>query len=265
VILATVAASSLLGWLISRWKILPGSTAVWGSSPGAAAAMVLMAEAFGADARLVAFMQYLRVIFVCLAAALIARFFVDVSGVEAPATVWFPHIEWPSFAATLGVALAGSLLGRLLRLPTPYFLGSLIVGVTLHLGAGVDFQLPPWLVAVSYMAIGWTIGLKFNRKILSHAARALPQIVGSIFVLILFCGGIAFLLSHLLDIDPLTAYLATSPGGADTIAIIAAASDNVNLSFVMALQTARLVFLILFGPAIARLVARFLKDQDSHK
>ncbi|RUW99208.1 AbrB family transcriptional regulator, partial [Mesorhizobium sp. M8A.F.Ca.ET.023.01.1.1] len=56
-VIATVAASSLLGWLISRWRILPGTTAVWGSSPGAATAMVLMAGAFGADQRLVAFMQ----------------------------------------------------------------------------------------------------------------------------------------------------------------------------------------------------------------
>ncbi|TIW63712.1 MAG: AbrB family transcriptional regulator, partial [Mesorhizobium sp.] len=51
-VIATVAASSLLGWLISRWRILPGTTAVWGSSPGAATAMVLMAGAFGADQRL---------------------------------------------------------------------------------------------------------------------------------------------------------------------------------------------------------------------
>ena len=260
VVVATVTASSLLGWLISRWKILPGSTAVWGSSPGAAAAMVLIAEAFGADARLVAFMQYLRVIFVSLAAALIARFFVDVSGIEAPATVWFPSIEWLSFAATLGVALAGSMLGRLLRLPSPYLLGSLILGVALHLGGAVDFQLPPWLLGISYAVVGWTIGLNFNRTILAHAGRALPQIIGSILALIVFCAGLAFLLTHLLGIDPLTAYLATSPGGLDTVAIIAAASHNVNLSFVMALQTARFVFLLLFGPAIARLVARFVKE-----
>jgi uncharacterized protein len=44
-VVATVAASSLLGWLISRWRILPGTAAVWGSSPGAATAMVLMAIA----------------------------------------------------------------------------------------------------------------------------------------------------------------------------------------------------------------------------
>ena len=56
-VVATVAASSYLGWQISRWGVLPGSTAIWGSAPGAASAMVLMAGAFGADDRLVAFRQ----------------------------------------------------------------------------------------------------------------------------------------------------------------------------------------------------------------
>ena len=93
VVVATVAASSLLGWLISRWRILPGTTAVWGSSPGAATAMVLMAGAFGADQRLVAFMQYLRVIFVSMTAALVAKMWVDTSGIEVPAIIWFPPIE----------------------------------------------------------------------------------------------------------------------------------------------------------------------------
>ena len=72
--------------------MLPGTTAVWGSSPGAATAMVLMADAFGADARLVAFMQYLRVIFVSMAAALIARCG-STLGVEPPPIVWFPPID----------------------------------------------------------------------------------------------------------------------------------------------------------------------------
>ena len=78
----------------------------------------------------------------------------------------------------------------------------------------------------------------------------------SILLLMGFCGGIAWLLSHELGIDPLTAYLATSPGGMDSVAIIAAASHDVNLSFIMALQSARLLFVLLFGPALVRLVAR---------
>jgi membrane AbrB-like protein len=33
VVLAMVATSGLLGWAISRFKVLPGTTAVWGSRP----------------------------------------------------------------------------------------------------------------------------------------------------------------------------------------------------------------------------------------
>ncbi|HWK67287.1 MAG TPA: AbrB family transcriptional regulator [Rhizobiaceae bacterium] len=255
VVLATVAASSLLGYLISRWRILPGTTAVWGSAPGAATAMVLIADAFGADARLVAFMQYLRVIFVSLAAALIARIFVHGSGGEVPAIVWFPPIEWPAFATTIVVATAGGALGYLIRLPSPFFLGAMLFGVALHLGLGLDLQLPEWLLAASYALVGWSIGLNFNRLILRHATRALPQILLSILALMAFCGGLAWLLTRFAGIDPLTAYLATSPGGMDSIAIIAAASQKVNLSFIMALQMARFLFVLLLGPPISRLVA----------
>lgn len=260
IVVSTVAASSFLGWLISRWGILPGSTAVWGSAPGAATAMVLMAAAFGADQRLVAFMQYLRVMMVALAAAMIA----SVIGASPDAgaseqAAWFPALHWPEFAVTLAVVLAGSVVGRLLRLPSPFFLGSMILGVALHLGAGVEFQLPPWLLAASYALIGWAIGLNFTRAIVKHAFRALPQILGAILILMAFCCGLAFLLNQSLGIDLLSAYLATSPGGMDSVAIIAAASKDVNMSFIMAMQMARFLFVLLFGPAIARFVARTVK------
>lgn len=258
VVLATVAASSLLGYLISRWRILPGSTAVWGSAPGAATAMVLIADAFGADARLVAFMQYLRVIFVSVAAALIARLFVDTSDAEVAAIVWFPTIDWPAFSTTIVVATVGGMLGYMVKLPSPFFLGAMLFGVALHLGLGLDLQLPEWLLAASYALVGWSIGLNFNRLILRHATRALPQIISSILALMVFCGGLAWLLTRFAGIDPLTAYLATSPGGMDSVAIIAAASQNVNISFIMALQMARFLFVLLFGPLISRLVARRL-------
>ena len=259
VVVATVTASSLLGWLISRWRILPGTTAVWGSSPGAATAMVLMAGAFGADQRLVAFMQYLRVIFVSMTAALVAKLWVDTSGVEIPAIVWFPAIDPQALAATIAIALFGGLAGKLCRLPSPFFLGTFIFGTVIHLGLGVEMQLPQWLLAVSYAMVGWSIGLNFTRPILRHATRALPQIIGSIIVLIAFCGGLGFMISRLLGIDPLTAYLATSPGGMDSVAIIAAAAQNVDISFVMALQSARFLVVLLLGPSVARLVARSVK------
>ncbi|HTV67771.1 MAG TPA: AbrB family transcriptional regulator [Rhizobiaceae bacterium] len=258
--LATIGASSFLGWLISRWRILPGTTGVWGSAPGAATAMVLMAEAFGADARLVAFMQYLRVIIVTAAAAFIARLWVDTSGVEVAPTIWFPPIDWMPFAATVLIAVGGVAIARWVKLPSPNFMGVFLLGLILHLGAGVPFQLPQWLLALSYVTVGWSIGLNFTRPVLVHAVRSLPFVLAAIAALMIVCGAMAWVLVQALGIDPLTAYLATSPGGMDSVAIIAAASDAVDISFVMAMQLARFLFVLLFGPALARFVARQIRD-----
>jgi membrane AbrB-like protein len=65
-----------LGGALAPWKILPGTTAIWGSSPGAATVMVLMADSFGGDTRLVAVMQYLRIAFVGSVASVVSRLWV---------------------------------------------------------------------------------------------------------------------------------------------------------------------------------------------
>jgi uncharacterized protein len=256
-VVVTVAASSFLGWLISRWKILPGTTAVWGSAPGAASAMVLMAGEFGADQRLVAFMQYYRVILVTATAAAVARLWVgETAGTEI---VWFPAIAPDALAATVLVVVAGPWVGQLLRLPSPQFIGTMVLAFALKAGLGISYQLPEWLLAASYAIIGWSIGLKFSRATLSQIWRSLPQVTASIVALIAICGGIAFLLARFAGVDPLTAYLATSPGGMDAVAIIAAAADNVDITFVMAMQMLRFLIVLLLGPAIARLVAKSVK------
>jgi membrane AbrB-like protein len=260
IVLATLAASSLLGWLISRWRILPGTVGVWGSSPGAATAMVLMAGAFGADQRLVAFMQYLRVIMVTAVAAVLARLWVDTSGVDAPAIVWFPPLDRLAFAETIAVAAAGALVGRLAKMPSLIFLAPMVLGIALKFAGLVTFDLPPWLLAACYAVVGWTIGLRFRRETLAHVRRALPQVSASIAALILFCGALGFLLWKFAGVDPLTAYLATSPGGMDSVAIIAAASHHVDLSFIMVLQILRFLIVLIFGPAMARLVAGWVKE-----
>jgi hypothetical protein len=55
-------------------------------------------------------------------------------------------------------------------------------------------------------------------------------------------------------------YLATSPGGVDAAAIIAA-STNVDTPFVMAMQTVRMIVLLLVGPHIARWTASTLEPR----
>jgi membrane AbrB-like protein len=102
--------------------------------------------------------------------------------------------------------------------------------------------------------------LGFTREILLHASRALPQVLLAILAVIGASGLLAVLLVEAAGIDPLTAYLATSPGGMDSVAIIAA-SSNVDLSFVMALQTVRLVLVLVTGPPLARFIAQRMMRQ----
>src|SRR6202034_4210375 len=84
--------STTLGALLARWKVLPGTTAVWGSAPGAATVMVLMSDGFGGDPRLVAYMQFLRVMMVTLVATIVARLWVAPGANVHPAIDWFPAV-----------------------------------------------------------------------------------------------------------------------------------------------------------------------------
>jgi uncharacterized protein len=85
VVALSIIASAGGGWVMSRFRIIPGTTAVWGMLPGGATVMMLMAEAYGADSRLVAFMQYLRVVMVAAAASVVSLMFVPSGGAAFPA------------------------------------------------------------------------------------------------------------------------------------------------------------------------------------
>ena len=126
----------------------------------------------------------------------------------------------------------------------------------LHAGGWLAIELPRWLLAAAYALLGWRIGLGFRRDFLKHAGRALPVVAGAAICLMGLCGLLAWGLTRLAHIDALTAYLATSPGGLDSVAIIAASTPRVDLPFVMALQSVRLLFVICLAPLISRLVVR---------
>jgi membrane AbrB-like protein len=253
-VVSVLAVSCALSWALMRWRVLPGTTAIWGSFPGAAMVMTLMAEAYGEDVRLVAFMQYLRVVFVAIVASAVSRIWLG-SASAVTHTVWFAAPAWEPLLATVTVATVGVFAGLKLRVPAGALLLPMILAAVLQDTGLLTIELPPWLLALSYAVIGWSIGIKFTRAILIHVAHALPRVTASILTLIASCGFIGYLLARVANVDPLTAYLATSPGGADSVAIIAAGS-NVNMPFVMAMQTGRFMLLLLVGPALARFMAR---------
>ncbi len=253
--LAVIAAAGLLGWLAARFRVLPGTTVIWGLSPGAATTMIVMAEAYGADVQFVALLQYLRLFIVAAVASAVARMWGVSTLHTAHAASWLPPVHWISLAETLALAASGPVAVSLLRKPVLALLLPMFGGVFLSAQGWIAIETPPWLLAASYAVVGWRVGLRFTRPLLVHAAKVLPRMVACTFALIALCAGLAVILAIGAGVDPLTAYLATSPGGADSVAIIAA-STNVDAPFVMAMQTLRFIGVMLIGPSLAGWVAR---------
>ena len=108
----------------------------------------------------------------------------------------------------------------------------------------LSIVLPWWLVASAYAVIGWFVGLAFTREVVRYALRTLPMLVGSTLLLIGLCAAVGEELRGLIHADPLTAYLATSPGGLDSVSIIAL-GGGANVPLVLAIQTLRVFLVIL--------------------
>ncbi len=253
--LATLAASMALAGLLARLKVLPGPVAVWGSMPGAATAMVLMARDEGADWRLVAVMSYLRVVCVALIASMLAAFVTGHAGGHSLGHGWFPRPDVRGLIETVIIGLAGVWAGHVLKAPAGALLGPMALGAVLEVAGVAHPQLPGWLLAPAYLLIGWRIGFAFTPPIFAVARQAAPRVLAAILALILFCAGCGLALARVSGKDLMTCYLAMSPGGADSVAIIASATP-VDMSFVMAMQVLRFVAVLIIGPPLAGVIAR---------
>lgn len=254
----TVLLSALVGLGTVRFGGIPGSTAAWGTAPGAASAMVSMAEDNGADGRVVATMQYVRVVCVVMIGSLVSHLLGATPGAgavaHAPVALEGPHLL--DILLSLGVVLVGITLGN--RLPAGALLTPLLLGGALQLSGLLTIRLPEPLLAVAYGAIGCYIGLRFDRQTVRYVWKRLPTMIAGALALIVLCAACAYLLALAMGTDFLSMYLATSPGGLDAMAIIAV-ETHADVGLVLAMQTLRLFGVILTGAFCARQIIRLTR------
>lgn len=254
--LLTVLLSAAVGLFLVRFAGIPSNTAAWGTSPGAASAMVAMSEDYGADSRIVATMQYVRVVCVVMVGALVSRFLgAPSSGAELHSSdAVVQSLSLIDLGLSLAVIGIGVWLGS--RMPAGALLVPLLLGGALQLSGVLQITIPGWLLPLGYGAIGCYVGLRFDRPTVQYVWRRLPMMLLASMLLILLCALSAWLIAALLDKDYLSVYLATSPGGLDTMAIIAI-DTHADVGFVLAMQTLRLFGVILTGSFLAKQIIRF--------
>ena len=114
---------------------------------------------------------------------------------------------------------------------------------------------PTALEQLGYALIGVRVGLRFTRASLRSIARLLPLACGLIVAVIVACGLLGLLLTRFTGVDPLTAYLATTPGG--LFAVLATAADSgSDVTYVLAVQVIRVVVMLVMAPLLGLVLRR---------
>jgi len=155
--------------------------------------------------------------------------------------------------ATFAVGLAGGFAAKWLHFPLPYMTGSLLTTAALGL-AGVPVRSVWQARAAGQFVTGSAIGTSFTPALLLALIGLLPAIiVGAAVSVLIGCVG-AVMLMRLGQVDPRTAFLATTPGGVIEMANVAARIGADPLP-IMVLQTMRVGLTVCVAPFLATLIA----------
>jgi membrane AbrB-like protein len=252
----TLALTIGAGLLLARVTELDRPTAAFGMIAGGASGIIAIARDLGADNRLVAVMQYLRVLIVLAITPPVAAGLFPGGG-HGGATAaaagdggWGDAVLLCAVAAPSGLALA-----RLLRLPAGSLLGPMLVTAGLAVG-GVPFAggVPDLLEGIGFIVIGLDVGLRFTPAALRSAGRILVPSLVVIAAMIVGCGVMGVLIAPMVGASALDGYLATTPGG--LYASLGVAVDSgANTTFVLAVQVLRVFLMVLAAPLVARLIS----------
>lgn len=256
-VVLVLIVSILAGLVLHRLAAIDVATASLGTIPGGASGMVAMSDELGGDARLVAFLQYARLVIVIVSIAILARVLEPdapelhqalASGDGDPMVV--------RYALAVVVAGFGGWLGVKFRLPAGALVGAMVVGLIPGLIGIGPLAWPAFVLAGAYLLLGSNVGARFDRSVIRRLWGLLPYGLAFISALVAICAVIGWVLHLTTDIDLLTALLATSPGGIDA-ATIAALDTGANVAMVASIQMARLLLMVIAGPLIIRkMVAR---------
>lgn len=257
VTVATLALSVGVGIATARFTGISQATGTLGLIAGGASGIVAMADELGADSRLVALMQYARVLVVVLVAPLIATILLAHGESGAPPT----EPSGTSLVGDLAFAgtcvLAGVLVAGRLRVTAGALLCPLGVAAIASISGVVgEARVPDLVQSVAFALIGLQVGLRFTVATIREAQALLPWVLGAIFVLVAVSAGLAALLAPLAHVTFADAYLATTPGG--LYAVLATSVDiGANTTFVVSVQVLRMLVMVVGAPHLVRIVARW--------
>ncbi|MCV2393172.1 AbrB family transcriptional regulator [Actinotalea sp. M2MS4P-6] len=247
--LATLALSVGAGLLLRLHPAVSAATGTFALIAGGASGIVAMARDLGADERVVAVVQYLRVLIILAGIPLVVQvvFHGQATGATTAAAAAVP---WSDLLLAAVCVVVGLVLQRFLPIPAGALLWPLAAVIGLAL-AGHSIQVPGWLQAGGFALIGLQVGLRFTRESLRTVASVLPLAVLLIVALIALSALLGVALARMTGVTVLDGYLATTPGGLYAV-LAAAVGTGSDVTFVLGVQLVRLLVMLGAAPLLAR-------------
>ncbi|WP_232310414.1 AbrB family transcriptional regulator [Mesobacillus selenatarsenatis] len=264
-----VASAALISKVISRLSGVDYPTVLIGSIPGGLSQMIIFAEEMkGIDVTTVTFLQVSRLLMIVFVVPFIIFGPVfDISHMKNELAGSGPFIFDPfMFFIFSIVCILGVIIGKELRLPTPFLLGPLLGTAIMTYSGYTGPTLPTSVMDASQLMIGGYIGILLKPEKLKKKASTIILALLSGFLLVIGSLVLSFFLSDALNIDIVTSFLSLAPGGMDQMGIIAH-EVSADLSIVSGFQIFRLFFIYFVVPPVLRwyfIRRKINRKEDSH-
>ncbi|MGE6613056.1 AbrB family transcriptional regulator [Peribacillus sp. NPDC076916] len=255
-------------FVMSKYSGVDYPTSLTSSIPGGLSQIVVFAEEMkGIDITTVTFFHVTRVIMVVFLVPLLifSPIFAAKSTNDSSDNV-IP--EWsdlfPLIFLFALICFLAARIGKIFKLPAPYFLGPVIAVAAVGLFGLQGPPLPPSLLDISQFMVGGYIGLLLKPEQLDNKRKTL--LLALMNGLILICATIffSFLLTQYYDLSTITGFLSLAPGGMDQMGIIAQ-EVNADVSTVTSYQLFRMAFIYVAVPPLLRLVLKLsLRKKDKY-
>ncbi len=243
----------LAGVYYRRFAGFDRSTAMFSGAPGTLTAMVIIGGESGADERMIALTQGLRVVIIVFLMPMV----VAVATATGPSSASVLPDGGPFLWTDLGLlalaALVGFAIARVLRFPASAMTGAMLLSTALYLGDVVHWRPPDAALWACLWVLGSAIGSRFStvtpRTFLHvgrHAVIATALIIATTAVFSLAVSGLT-------GVAFLTTLLSFTPGGVAEMCLIAIAFD-VDPAFVAVHHLLRIAILITAAPFAAKWV-----------
>ncbi|MFJ9385368.1 AbrB family transcriptional regulator [Peribacillus sp. NPDC101481] len=260
-------------FVMSKYSSIDYPTSLTSSIPGGLSQIVVFAEDMkGIDITTVTFFHVTRVIMVVFLVPLliISPIFAANSTNDSSKITDNVIPEWsglfPLIFLFALICFLAARIGKIFKLPAPYFLGPVIVAAAIGLLGLQGPPLPPTLLDISQFMVGGYIGLLLKPEQLNNKRKTLLLALMNGLILISATMFFSFLLTQYYDLSTITGFLSLAPGGMDQMGIIAQ-EVNADVSTVTSYQLFRMAFIYAAVPPLLKLVLKISlrrKDKNSN-